>query len=51
MDTEKTPMQHLIEHIDLYDKTGGINMFTLKALLQGYLKLETEYLEKIKNNK
>lgn len=48
METEKTPMQHLIEHIDLYDKTGGINMFTLKALLQGYLKLETEYLEKLK---
>lgn len=51
MDMEKTPMQHLIEHIDLYDKTGGINMFTLKAILQGYLKLETEYLEKIKNSK
>ena len=51
MDTEKTPMQQLIEKIDLYDETGGINMFTLKAVLQGYLNLETEYLEKIKNSK
>jgi hypothetical protein len=48
---EKTPMQLLIDKIDLYDKRGGINMFTLKAVLQSYLKLETEFIDKIKNPK
>lgn len=46
---EKTPMQQLIDKIDLYDERGGINLSTLKAILQSYLKLETEYLKNIKN--
>jgi hypothetical protein len=45
---EKTPMEQLIEKIELYDRRGGINMLTLKAVLQSYLKLETEYLKNIK---
>lgn len=45
---EKTPMQQLIEKIDLYEKTGGINMITLKSVLQSYLQLETKYLERYK---
>jgi len=48
---EKTPMQHLIEKIDLYDERGGINMFTLKAVLRSYLRFEEKYLNNIKNNK
>ncbi len=47
---EKTPMQQLIDKIELYDQRGGINMPTLKAVLQSYLRLETEYLEKLKEN-
>lgn len=50
MEEEKTPMCQLIDKIDLYDERGGINMPTLKAVLQSYLKLETEYLENIKKD-
>ncbi len=48
---DKTPMEQLIDKIDLYDKNGGINMFTLKDVLQSYLKIETEYLSNLKLEK
>jgi len=50
LEFEKTPMELLIDKINLYDERGGINMCTLKAVLQGYLQLEKEYLEKLKQN-
>jgi hypothetical protein len=50
MEEEKTPMEQLIDKINLYDERGGINIFTLKSVLQSYLKLETEYLEKLKKS-
>jgi len=43
---ETTPMQLLIDKINLYDERGGINMCTLKAVLQGYLELEKDYIDK-----
>lgn len=50
MKNDKTPIQQLIEKIDLYDERGGINMCTLKSVLQAFRKIEEEYLEKIKMN-
>jgi len=41
----ETPMQQLIDKIDLYEKTGGINMITLKAVLQSYLKVEEKWIK------
>jgi len=49
MKEQETPMKQLIDKIDLYDKRGGINMFTLKIVLQSYLKIETQYLANLKN--
>jgi hypothetical protein len=45
MNKEQTPMEQLIDKINLYEQTGGINMLTLKAVLQSYLKLEKEFLK------
>jgi hypothetical protein len=47
---EETPMQQLIDKIELYRQRGGINMETLQPVLQAYLRLETEYLKELKGD-